>query len=72
MTDQQLLRAADVSRLLNISKRQVYRLADAGHLPGRVKLGKLTRWDREAIEKWIKAGCPVKQQRPRGKNATAP
>jgi len=58
-----LLTAAEVAHFLNISTRQVWRLADSGTLPGRVKLGRLTRWRLDAIEKWIAAGCPSKRLR---------
>jgi excisionase family DNA binding protein len=54
----QLLTALDVAVLLGISKRQVWRLASAGQLPGRVKLGRLVRWRQADIQKWIEAGCP--------------
>jgi predicted DNA-binding transcriptional regulator AlpA len=57
-----LLKAAEVAHFLNISSRQVWRLASSGTLPGRVKLGRLTRWRRDVIEKWIAAGCPKRQR----------
>ena len=58
-----LLTAAEVAHFLSISTRQVWRLADSGTLPGRVKLGHLTRWRQDVIEKWVAAGCPAKRQR---------
>jgi excisionase family DNA binding protein len=56
-----LLTASDVAVLLGISKRQVFRLSSAGQLPGRVKVGRLTRWRREDVQRWIEAGCPKRQ-----------
>ena len=53
-----LLTAAQIAVLLNISKRQVWRLVSGGQLPGLVKIGRLSRWRRDDIEKWIRAGCP--------------
>ncbi len=47
-----------VASMLAISTRQVYRLADGGRMPRPVKLGGSNRWDRLAIEAWIKDGCP--------------
>ena|SRR5262249_27224481 len=58
-----LLKATEVAHFLNISSRQVWRLASSGTLPGRVKLGRLIRWRRDVIEKWVAAGCPAKRQR---------
>ena len=57
-----LLKAVEVAHFLNISSRQVWRLASSGTLPGRVKLGRLTRWRRDVIEKWVAAGCPKRQR----------
>jgi excisionase family DNA binding protein len=57
-TVQQLLTAENIAEMLGISKRQVWRLASGGQLPGRVKLGRLTRWRRDDVQRWIDAGCP--------------
>ncbi len=54
-----LLDAGDVARLLRVSVRHVYRLADAGRMPQAVKLGASRRWDRVALDAWIAAGCPA-------------
>lgn len=53
-----LISAETIAEMLGISKRQVWRLASSGHLPGRVKLGRLTRWRRADIQRWIESGCP--------------
>lgn len=58
-----LLTASQVASMLGFSKRQVWRLASAGILPGRVKIGKLVRWRRDRIESWIIAGCPKGHRR---------
>jgi excisionase family DNA binding protein len=58
-----LLTALQVARMLSVSKRQVWRLTSAGILPGRVKIGKLVRWRRDQIERWIVKGCPKGQRR---------
>ncbi|GIW97055.1 MAG: hypothetical protein KatS3mg111_0388 [Pirellulaceae bacterium] len=54
-----LLDVHDVAAMLGCSARHVYRLSDAGHMPRPLKLGALTRWRRDAIERWIDAGCPA-------------
>ena len=44
--------------LLGCSSRHVTRLEEAGQLPPAVKLGRLSRWNREAVQKWLADGCP--------------
>lgn len=53
-----LLNVAQVARLLNCSARQIYRLSDAGRMPGPVRLGGLVRWPLGQLESWIFEGCP--------------
>lgn len=50
--------AEDLAALLDISKRQVWRLRDSGSLPGQIRLGSSVRWSRVAVDQWIAAGCP--------------
>lgn len=47
-----------VAGLLGCSKRHVARMQDAGQMPPAVKLGRLSKWNRKVIEKWIEDGCP--------------
>ena len=56
-----LLSIADVAKLLQCSRRQVYRLNKAERLPRPVKLGSLVRWDRQVLEDWISLGCPPRR-----------
>jgi predicted DNA-binding transcriptional regulator AlpA len=37
----------------------VQRLSDAGRLPAPVHVGCLTRWRRDELERWVRAGCPA-------------
>jgi prophage regulatory protein len=53
-----MLDVAAVARMLGVSSRHVYRMADAGQMPRPVKLGGSVRWDRRTIETWIDSGCP--------------
>jgi predicted DNA-binding transcriptional regulator AlpA len=55
-TPSALLSAKAKAALLSMSKRRVFRFASAGQLPGRVEFGRLTRWRREEIEKWLREG----------------
>ena len=54
----QLLDVGAVAKMLRCSPRTIYRLADAGKMPGPVRLGSLVRWSRAAIDEWVAAGCP--------------
>ena len=54
----QLLDVQAVAETLGCSPRHVYRLSDAGKMPGPVKLGSLVRWFASAIREWVAQGCP--------------
>jgi excisionase family DNA binding protein len=62
-----LLDVRTVASLLGCSARHVYRLADAGRMPGPVRLGSLVRWNRSEVERWIQDGCPTCARQPRPK-----
>jgi predicted DNA-binding transcriptional regulator AlpA len=49
--------AKAVGRVLYLSWRTVYRLADAGKIPAGFKLGASRRWDLAEIEAFIAGGC---------------
>jgi predicted DNA-binding transcriptional regulator AlpA len=53
-----LLAIEQISEMLNVSTRQVWRLRDMGKMPMPVKLGKCVRWRDEEMAAWIAAGCP--------------
>jgi excisionase family DNA binding protein len=63
-----LFDADDLAALLRCSKSYVRRMADAGRMPPPIKLGKLSRWDRDVIARWIVDGAP--RFRPLKKGAT--
>jgi len=44
---------AALAKHLDISLRHVWRLRDSGHLPAPVRLGRLVRWRRAAVEKFL-------------------
>lgn len=54
-----LLDVQAVADMLGCSARHVYRLSDAGRMPGPVKLGSLVPWSATAIREWIDQGCPA-------------
>ncbi|MBM3982556.1 MAG: hypothetical protein FJ304_20255 [Planctomycetes bacterium] len=47
-----------IAQTLACSQRHVTRLAEGGLMPSPSKLGRLSRWHRETILKWVAAGCP--------------
>lgn len=49
----ELLRASQVSQLLQIGRNQVYELARSGQLPS-IRLGRTLRFSREGLSTWIK------------------
>jgi predicted DNA-binding transcriptional regulator AlpA len=49
--------AKAVGKVLDLSWRTVYRLADAGKIPSGFKLGASRRWDLSEIEAFIAGGC---------------
>lgn len=57
-TSAALLSVVRVATLLGCSIRTIYRLSDSGRMPRPVALGRLRRWDRNLIERWISSGCP--------------
>lgn len=58
-----LLDVEGVAQLLTLSRSGVYKLYKSGALaPRRLKIGKLQRWSRPEIERWVAAGCPHRQK----------
>ena len=57
-TEPALIDVKAVAALLGCSARHVTRLEEAKLMPAAIKLGRLSRWNRVAIEQWIAAGCP--------------
>jgi len=55
-----------VAELLGVSARHVRRLVDAGKCPQPVRLGRVVRWPRPAVESWIADGCPNCRRRQGG------
>ncbi len=54
----ELLRIEQVSQLLNISERTIYRMQEEERIPPPVELLKSKRWQRLVLLKWIADGCP--------------
>lgn len=53
-----LIDAAELARLLSVSKPTIWRMKDAGKLPMAIRLTSQTvRWNRRAVLDWIEGGC---------------
>lgn len=59
----------DLSCLLKLSERTVWRLSDAGEVPGKIRIGGSVRWSRAVVDSWIAKGCPKSPGRARGGRA---
>lgn len=74
-----LLDVTAVARLLSVSVRSVWRLRDAGELPAAVCVGKLIRWRRDALLRWLDESTERRQlasdssprEQPKGANPDA-
>lgn len=49
-SDKQLLRAAEVAKILELGVSSVWRLARKGQIPAPIRIGGSTRWRRADIE----------------------
>jgi excisionase family DNA binding protein len=58
-TNAAMVSANWVAKTLGCSVRHVLRMADGGLMPAPAKLGRLSRWNRKELEKWIADGCPA-------------
>ncbi len=48
-----LLTAEELSQLLRIPKRTIYKFAKEGRIPGTLRMGKHWRFRKDLIDKWI-------------------
>ena len=66
-----LIDAAELARMLSVSKPTIWRMRDDGKLPPAIALtSQCVRWRRDSVLSWINAGCcpPTKEQRPAATN----
>jgi excisionase family DNA binding protein len=49
----------DLARSKQCSERHIWRLIDAGVIPGVYRLGKLVRIHRATADDWFARGCPA-------------
>ncbi len=49
----QFLTAVELSKILRIPKRSIYKFAKDNLIPGAIRIGKHWRFQSSAIEKWV-------------------
>ena len=60
---EKLLRAVDVGRILNCSKRSVHRYCSSGTIPAPVRLSSgAVRWKLSDIELFLQWNCPDRKE----------
>jgi len=57
-TQDKLLSAEAVGRMLSLSRRQIFRLNSCGKIPAPIRIGGAVRWLESTITKWLQAGAP--------------
>ena len=48
-----LLTASELSQLLRIPKRSIYKFVQEGHIPGGFRVGKHWRFKEDVVQQWI-------------------
>lgn len=57
-----MLTAAEFARELRVSLKTLRRLDAAAKIPRGTKIGHAKRWDRQAVERWLRAGAPSRKE----------
>ena len=53
-----LLTAEETAALLGISRSALYRMDARGDIPRPVRIGRMTRWSRLEVIRWVERRCP--------------
>lgn len=46
------------AKLLDLSERTVWGMANSGRMPKPLRIGRAVRWSYEELRAWVNAGCP--------------
>ena len=57
-----LLDAKSLGKILSLSKRQIFRLKSFHKLPPCVKIGGSIRWRQSDVDRWLAMGCPDQRE----------
>lgn len=61
-TESILMDVKEAAAMCGVSRSAWYKLSSCGKVPRPVKIGRLTRWRREELERWIAADCPPRSK----------
>jgi excisionase family DNA binding protein len=64
-----LINTRQVAKLLQLSERTVWAMANKNAMPKPIKLGTRVRWAEEEIHAWVMAGCPANSDWQKVKNS---
>ena len=53
-----LLSAESVGKMLSLSRRQIFRLNSSGKIPAPIRIGGAVRWSEQTIRGWLGYGAP--------------
>lgn len=56
-----LITAKQLSDILGLSTRQIFRLDSSGKIPAAKRIGGAVRWSANEIYQWIEAGTPSRE-----------
>jgi len=54
-----LIDVKEFAAKLGCCPKHIRRMADSGRCPPSIQLGALRRWNRQVVDDWIAAGCPI-------------
>lgn len=57
-----MLSASEVAELLGICRAHVWKLHSCGKLPSPLRFGRVVRWHRETLCRWLAAGAPSRDR----------
>jgi predicted DNA-binding transcriptional regulator AlpA len=57
-----LLNSDAAAGFLGVGRATLYRLDMAGRVPRPIHLGRLRRWSRPELRRWVEAGCPARER----------
>ncbi|NQW48510.1 MAG: helix-turn-helix domain-containing protein [Planctomycetes bacterium] len=59
VAEKPLIDVKEFAAKLGCCPKHIRRMADSGRCPPSIQLGGLRRWNRQVVNDWIAAGCPV-------------
>ncbi len=57
-----MLSADELAAALGISRAMVWKLHSSGRLPSPVRFGRVVRWHRETLNRWLAEGAPPRER----------